>query len=267
MNPNKDFSFIPKRSTQHGIFLSGAEAPIVTLKPGQAVLERDGFYTHETKALEETYLSDNQFKKSVYAKHVSELTAPVDYKNPQKPMKPVSSGGGNATGHYGSDHWGSQYRDSFPEQTKTPTYRRQVGPPFEVHNPPACVSQPNEPSFYQSQFGVYGSDPRSKISKGDMVLVTEKTDLTRGTTKGTNFIPGYQGFIPTNTNNPKVAMIEKGDGVRSNDKGNLVEIYHLNTPGYAGHVPTNALNDKGPRQISTMTVHGKDFSTTAGLAF
>lgn len=258
---------VPKRATQHGIFLSGAEAPIVTLKPGQKVLHRDGFYTAETKALEETYLSQDQFKKSLYKKGISELTQPVDYKDPQKPIPPVVSGGSSGS-YLGAGHWRSEYRNTFDMTGREPTaYKRQIGPPFEVQNPPACVSQPNELSFYQHEFGVYGSDPRSKISKNDTELIAVKTDLTRGTTKGTKYMPGYQGFIPTNTNNPKVAEIEKGEKLRSNDKNNLVEIYHLNIPGYAGHVPVCAQNDKGPRQISTMTVHGKDYSTTAGLAF
>jgi hypothetical protein len=229
-------------------------------------LHRNGFYTAESKALEETYLSQDQFKKSVYCKNVSQLTQPVDYKDPQKPIPPVVSGG-SATGHYGATHWKTEYKNTFEKPKEPPAYKRQVGPPFEVQNPPACVSQPNELSFYQHEFGVYGSDPRSKISKNDTELVAVKTDLTRGTTKSTKYIPGYQGFIPTNTNNPKVAEIEKGERIRSNDKNNLVEIYHLNIPGYAGTVPANARNDKGPRQISTMTIHGKDYSTTAGLAF
>lgn len=266
-NPNS----IPKRATQHGLFLSGSEAPIVTLKPGQKELHRNGFYTTETKALEETYIAQDQFKKSVYAKHTSELTQPVDYMDPQKPIRPVVSGGKtDADKQHGAAHWRTEYKNTFSEAGKEghmPPYKRQIGPPFEIQNPPACVSQPNELSFYQHEFGVYGSDPRHRISKQDTVLVTRKTDLTRGTTKGTTHIPGYQGFIPTNTNNPKVAEIEKGDKIRGNDKNNLVEIYHLNIPGYAGHVPVCAQNDKGPRQISTMTIHGKDYSTTAGLAF
>jgi len=263
-------AYVPKRATQHGIFLSGREAPIVTLKPGQKELHRDGFYTAETKALEETYLSQDAFKKSVYTKNISELTQPVDYKDPQKPIPPVVSGSGSGLDaeRFRTLHWRSEYKVGFDMTGKQgEPYKRQLGPPFEVQNPPACVSQPNELSFYQKEFGVYGSDPRSKISKEDSKLITLKTDLTRGTTKGTSHIPGYQGFIPTNTNNPKVAEIEKGDTIRSSDKGNLVEIYHLNIPGYAGHVPTEAKNDKGPRQISTMTIHGKDYSTSAGLAF
>lgn len=280
---------VPKRATQHGIFLSSSEAAVVSLKPGQKELQRTGFYTAEMHPLEETYLSQDQFNKSVYGKGVSERTQPLDYEDPQKPNSPArkaaekeraaleaaqatggsTAGAGETKGSdYGTAHWRSEYRQGFDgDRLGQMQYKRQHGPPFEVQNPPACVSQPYELSYYQHEFGTYGSNPRSKIGANDRTIPTLKTDLTRGTTKGTNHIPGYQGYIPTNTNNPKVKAIESGDTVRDTSKTNLVEIYHLNIPGYAGTVPDNAKNDKGPRQISTMTVTGKDYSGTAGMAF
>lgn len=264
-----EMAHVPKRATQHGLFLPGAEAPVVSLKPGQQELERRGFYTTEAKALEETYLSQDQFNESIYAKAISHGTLPVDYEDPQKPTQKRNAAATAGTGgHMGTGHWRSEYRGAYESDSLTQvSYKRQHGPPFETQAPPACVSQPNELSFYQQEFGVYGSDPRTRIPKDASRVPVEKTDLTRGTTKGTAHIPGYQGYIPTNTNNSKVKSIESGEQIREVSKSNLVDIYHLNIPGYAGTVPTNAKNDKGPRQISTMTVTGKDYSSTAGLAF
>merc|ERR1719482_846040 len=88
---------IPKRVTQHAIFLSGSEAPIVTLKPGQKEPLRHGFYTSETKPLEETYMAHESFKDSVYSRGISKLTQPSDYENPLQSMKPVVSGGKHDT--------------------------------------------------------------------------------------------------------------------------------------------------------------------------
>merc|ERR1711959_779374 len=107
---------------------------------------------------------------------------------------------------------------------------------------------------YSKDFGQYGSDPRARLCKFDTRLPNPKTELTIGTTKGTSHIPGYQGFLPQNTNNPLVAAIESGEKIRTVDKSNLTEIYHLNIPDCAGHVGANAKNDKGPRQINSISV-------------
>merc|ERR1711977_639719 len=153
-----------------------------------------------------------------------------------------------------------------PESVDGAVHHRQYGPPFDSANPPSVVSQPNELSMYQKDFGQYGSDPRAKLSKEDRMLPNPKHELTVGTTKGTSHIPGYQGFLPTNTNNPLVAKIEAGEHIRTVDKTNLTEVYHLNLPGYAGHVGSNAQNDRGPRQINTFSLTGKEFGAVAGYA-
>lgn len=269
MRAVRAMSHIPKRATQHGVFLSGAEASITSLKPGQDQLHRQNFYLTEAKALQETYISQDQFKDSVYSKSISKLTLPEDYHEPARPIRPAATTGAYKSGFYaGTGHWKSEYDHKFhPDSLKGSKTHRQYGPPYEMLNPPTCVSQPNDLSFYQREFGVYGSNPRDRLRPGDTMLPKQKHELTVGTTKGTCHIPGYQGFLPTNTNNPKVAAIEAGESVRTVDKTNVTEIYHLNLPGYAGHVPSSACNDRGPRQISSMTVMGKDFSEVAGLDY
>merc|ERR1712194_215417 len=96
-------------------------------------------------------------------------------------------------------------------------------------------------------------------------LPTVKHDLTRGTTRGTYHIPGYQGFLPCNTNNPRCATVEAGLSERQN-KEDVRATYAVNIPGYSGHQPLNAINDRGPRQITRMTVSGRDFARNAGFA-
>jgi len=263
---------MPKRVTQHGIHLSGAEAPIASLKPGQEELHRQHFYTTEAKPLQETYLAQDSFKETIYQKSLSKLTLPEDYSDRAKPVltkaQEMFGRSGAVTGYSGTDHWTSEYKQTFHEGSGAKKrVVKQYGAPYQMGDPPCCVSQPVQLSFYQREFGTYGSNPRHRITFGDTKLPVAKSDLTVGTTKGTSHIPGYQGFLPTNTNNPKVAAVEAGMNIRSGDKTNITEIFHLNLPGYAGHIPACSSNDRGPRQMSTMTVMGKAFSESTGHDF
>lgn len=83
----------------------------------------------------------------------------------------------------------------------------------------------------------YGSDPRTRP-------IPRKTVLTAGTPKGTYHIPGYMGFLPTNTRNPYVARVESGK-IRSNDRSHITDQYHVNTLFYSGHEPLSVVNKKG----------------------
>merc|ERR1719262_115557 len=98
-------SHMPKRATQHGVFLSGAEAPIAALKPGQEELHRQYFYTTEAKALQETYLAQDSFKDSIYSKSLSKLTLPEDYLEKTQAVKIPLPGPG---GYLGTEHWTSE---------------------------------------------------------------------------------------------------------------------------------------------------------------
>lgn len=256
---------IPKRAAQHGLFLPGFEVARPCLKPGQDQLLRQNYYSTEAKDLEETYIGlDNLTKKSEYGKNIATRTLPEDYEEPEKPMRPPVVE--NKAGHTGTAHWRSSYSSEFSmESIEGAVPHRQVGPPFESCNPPSVVSAPNELSMYSMNFGQYGSNPRARLSSTDTSLPNPKTELTVGTTKGTSHIPGYQGFLPTNTNNPRVAAIEAGEHMRTVDKTNITEVFHLNPPGYAGHVPGNAQNDRGPRQINRFSTTGRDYSSVGGF--
>merc|ERR1719359_1273822 len=81
---------------------------------------------------------------------------------------------------------------------------------FAPVNPPACISQTAGESMSQSDYGRYGHQPREVFPASADKYPDKKTDLTSGTTIGTHHIPGYNGFLPTNTHNPRCAKIEQG---------------------------------------------------------
>ena len=67
-----------------------------------------------------------------------------------------------------------------------------------------------------------------------------KNEYTVGSTRGSGFIPGYQGFIPTNTVNPQVAAYERSCGGRPHTKSDIQ--YSREMPGYTGYRPLHVLN-------------------------
>ena len=45
-------------------------------------------------------------------------------------------------------------------------------------------------------FGQYGHNPREKLNQDSDAIKTDLHELTIGTTKTTNHIPGYNGYLP-----------------------------------------------------------------------
>lgn len=257
------FQSIPKRATQHGVFLSGAEAEICALKPGQSQLHRTNFYTTEAPALRETYISQNEDKDSVYKKDISRAMLPEDYYDRVQSIYPAH----HKIKPSGAAHWSSEYDHTYsPRSVAGATPRRQRGPLYGGSAGPTCISNPYPDSIYRLEYGARGHDPRTRVAPGSKVLPVRRDELTAGTTKGTFHVPGYTGFIPTNTHQPKVLQVEQGGRERSVDKTKLTDTYHLNLPGYAGHLPREAVNDRGPRQVTTMTVGGKDLHDSVNYA-
>jgi len=257
-----EMSHVPKRATQHGVFLASSERPPTSLKPGQKSLQRQ-VYTEEAKQLGETYIAQDMPAASVYAKSLAGLAKPEDYCNPTKPIRPADApeGGG---GHHGTAHWRSEYRSSMDHRALHGSrYHRQHGPSYQAMNPPTCVSAGALSTSYHEEFGKRGSDPREKIHPHSDRLPVFKTELTKGTTKATNHIPGYQGFLATNTVNPHVSRAEMGGTTRSVDKTNLTEIFHTNLVNYHGHVPAHHSNDNGGVQTSLETTMGRDYQHPA----
>lgn len=253
-------SHIPKRATQHGSYVPGWELPPTQLKPGQISLERQ-LYSEEVKDHEETYMETDLEKGSVYQRSIESLLIPRDFFWPQKPIRQTQPEGGG--GHHGCAHWKSTYRSDVNDAARfDAVLRRQNGPSYQIANPPTCVGGGQLLSTHQEAFGLYGSDPRHKLGNEHEATFnpTMKTALTVGTTKGTAHIPGYQGFLATNTANPRVAEIAHGGTMRTTDKSNITETYQTNMVGYLGHKPQNALNDRGAFTVDKrLTTKGRDF--------
>lgn len=258
---------VPKRATQHSVYLASDEAPLPGLKPGQLVPERVDFYTTaaESRPLRETYLTANQTNDSVYNVYTSKNGILDDYRDKvaaKAPATQTNDPGPDPTKkvHRGSDHYTSEYDATFT--TPVGEYKRFRGPMFKPTNPQTCISQPAGESMNRSDYGKYGSKPRDIFPRDAESYPDKKTDLTSGTTTGTHHIPGYQGFLPTNTHNDKCRAIEQGVEPRAKpgQGANMTEIYHQNIPGYTGFHPTDARNDLGPRQITSRTTFGRAYT-------
>ncbi|CAD7941870.1 unnamed protein product [Amoebophrya sp. A120] len=357
-------SHIPKVVTQHGIFLSTKDAPVIAAKPGQGLYDRDGFYTTEVKLSEKNFIQHQLKDGNEYDIQYNKTVKSKDYTNPQKPLIPAAllvhqkkpgeeeekpkgptfeanweqklsstlskapteataglSGGASGPSRTGAAIWSSTYRettnkDGYACPAECKNYVRLRGPKFQVAHPPTCLAEEPYTSSYAADYGAAGSIPTEKLvipsynydgriapkedghtrvideravlektlmaKVGDVAkegrvgdepdlpkesinkFVTLKTELTRGTTRGTFHIPGYQGYLPMNTANSHCAKIECG--INEREKWyNLAEQYHLNIPGYTGHLPLSSINDKGSRQVASMTTYNRDYARSAGI--
>lgn len=245
-------SHIPRRATQHGIFLSGCETSPPVLKPGQTELQRQDLYSKEAKPVQEPYLFQDQFVDTIYNKQIARITLPEDYEDPTTTLAPPSVTCGGEAG--GTAHWVSEYKASLNQATCEDAEFGNAYMAYEdLGQPPALLGQCNVTSSYQEEFGKYRSNPRDRIGK------IIKKPIDAGTTKGTRHIPGYQGFIPGNTFSEEVARVEEGNFNRAVDKTNIEQTYHTNVIGYSGHSPLSACNERGGRKPTTRTVYGHDF--------
>lgn len=243
--------YVPKRAVQHGMYVPSNEAQLPDMKPGQQALERH-LYGEESRDHPETYVSEQNPKGSTYSRAVNALI-PHDFTEPAKPMRPVFNTDGG--GHQGTAHWRSTYRACHDESSVAGArHHRQTGPSYQAVNPPTCVSGEQVYSKFSEDFGFYGSNPRDRWG-----MDLKKTQLTMGSTQATQHIPGYQGFLATNTANPNVARATAGSSVRGVDKANLTEQFHTNLVNYAGHKPSNAMNDRGGVAVNNSSVMHRSF--------
>jgi len=233
------------------------EVPPTQLKPGQISLERQ-LYMEEVKEHQQTYMEADLAEQSVYKRTISSTLRPKDYYYPRKPIRQSEPPEGG--GHHKAAHWKSTYCSDVNDAARFDTVLcRQNGPSYQIANPPTCVSGGECTSTYGEGFGKRGSDPREKFGPGLDKNQPITGPLTVGTTKGTNHMPGYQGFLATNTANPKIAAIVQGGTLRSTDKSNLTHVFHTNMVNYAGHKPKNACNDRGGVSNHTMSQCGDAF--------
>jgi hypothetical protein len=98
------------------------------------------------------------------------------------------------------------------------------------------------------KIGVHGDKPTDKFfyqnnQKLNDKLFSDSYDLNLGTTKTSNFIPGYSGFLPVNNTELKNNIAD--DPYFKIGKTNHMLTYNIRVPGYKGYFPTNPQNIKG----------------------
>lgn len=108
--------------------------------------------------------------------------------------------------------------------------------------------------------GTYGHNPRAKLNQDHDKMEAELHELTMGTTKTTNHIPGYNGYLPKTDLNPTAILQGLGQEPRATFiKQNIVENYQVRIPGYSGHKPMSVINDRGALRPSCLTTIGEKF--------
>ncbi|KAL4103078.1 hypothetical protein PRIC1_006815 [Phytophthora ramorum] len=150
------------------------------------------------------------------------------------------------TANSGSKWWGSK------------TFAEKQLDEFLVHS-----STP--PSTHQIDFGTYGGNPRDRPYMRKRGMASTTTDLNPGTSRVTNQIPGYAGFLPLTSHNAEAVAQATGP----EEIGRLhptprvaLRLFHSdNIPGYTGHKPVDCANYRGE------CLAGSDPGTTTGDSY
>lgn len=257
---------IPKRATQHGLFVSATETEATTLKPGQTELHRTGLYVGEGKRAfgANTFLALDVPNRSEYT--VGQRTRPENYTPRENPgssrwVARADAAAGERDVSTGAAHWHSAYRSAGQEASASAEERAMArGTPRRVPvKRVGLVGCDEDSTAYRDHFGRTGANPRHLVRPGDTKLPQRRGVLNAGTTKAGNHTPNYAGFIPTNPFGADAAKVAEGGPPRSLDKMNITQIFHHNLVGYAGHVPSSFKNDFGGRQLTDLTTHGHDY--------
>ena len=108
--------------------------------------------------------------------------------------------------------------------------------------------------------GTYGHNPRTKLNQDSEKMENENHELTMGTTKTTQHIPGYNGYLPKTDLNPNAILQGLGQAPRNTIvKQNIVENYSVKVPGYSGHKPMSCMNDRGSLRPQCLSTQGESF--------
>eukprot|EP00928_Gymnodinium_smaydae_P061860 TRINITY_DN45839_c0_g1_i1.p1 TRINITY_DN45839_c0_g1~~TRINITY_DN45839_c0_g1_i1.p1 ORF type:complete len:264 (-),score=29.72 TRINITY_DN45839_c0_g1_i1:317-1108(-) len=250
---------IPRRATQHGLYVPTSEQPVVALKPGQDIADGN-LYKAECKPYQKPYFNRDHIRDSVYTSALAGVPLPEDYLFTNKPYKPSETSRIKGGGSSGTSHWASEY--------KATRVGRPASPHYSMHNDvevPEAGGMAGRLTTYEDEFGRQGSDPRDLIAPGATELPVRCGALAAGTTKGTNFVPGYQGFIPVAPCTKEAVRAASAATPRRIDKSSIQDTIHFNTVGYTGFEPRCALSHRGERKPTLLTTAGKDFVTPRQL--
>jgi hypothetical protein len=286
--------------TGYSGFRSYGDKPISQLKPGQTKLYREYYKdaTHE-KADGAQLLSNYARFKSNYQDTQKENVQIGGYKVPAKSMNTMLSyeydhrpelfnstklgrdqtkqlaregtirttasmtltnvGAAVAKNCNPTSHWQSTYKgitDKFAEKARSVSKR----PLWSINRTAYSSSRGNYVSEFADSFGKHGHDPRSILNAESSKQENKANELSVGTTKTTNHIPGYNGFIPQtdiNENCVEQSMLHKSR--QTIIKQNIVENQAVKLPGYSGHLPMSVVNDRGSLRPNCLDTAGESF--------
>lgn len=107
--------------------------------------------------------------------------------------------------------------------------------------------------------GIHGDIPFEKFFwKKLPKLYNDNSQIAKGTTKPTTFIPGYDGFIPVNKFTVYNDRIN--DPYFNVNKTNHMLNYHVRLPDYQGFIPKNPANIKGNPRPYCLSTKGETFN-------
>lgn len=120
-------------------------------------------------------------------------------------------------------------------------------------------------SSYLIDYGAYGDNPRDRPYMRKRGMASTTSDLNPGTSRDTNQIPGYAGFLPLTFHNPQVVAHAHGpediESLHPTPRNTLRLFHSDNIPGYAGHKPLSCRNYRGECRA------GSDADTTTGDSY
>ncbi|KAE8886851.1 hypothetical protein PF005_g8403 [Phytophthora fragariae] len=120
-------------------------------------------------------------------------------------------------------------------------------------------------SSYQMDFGTYGENPRDRPYMRMRGMASSTMDLNPGTSRVTNQIPGYAGFLPLASHNAEALAHANGpediDSLHPTPRAALRLFHSDNIPGYTGHKPVDCVNYRGECRA------GSDPGTTTGDSY
>ena len=112
---------------------------------------------------------------------------------------------------------------------------------------------------HHTALGVHGDIPFEKFFlKNQPKMHSSNYELSLGTTKPTNFIPGYAGFIPVNKFTVYNDRVK--DPYFNVNKTNHMLNYHVRLPNYQGYIPQNPQNIKGNARPFCLSTKGETFN-------
>lgn len=140
------------------------------------------------------------------------------------------------------------------------------GPSFAEQQLNASLVHSSTPaSSYQLDFGTYGANPRDRPYMRRRGMASTTSDLNPGTSRVTNQVPGYAGFLPLTSHNAQAVAQSSGpeeiESLHPTPRVALRLFHSDNIPGYTGHKPVDCVNYRGECRA------GSDPGTTTGDSY